>query len=175
MTNFGFITMDLIAERAAHAETREQLESQISKMQFELAEADFGYGGWNSIRSRIERERDELRSQLAEMREQLAQAQGAAIEIAKAKSEQWIELIKKQEITVELLTALIKFHDRQECPWCYDEGQCDVADTITIAQKQLINVTTDTYIVVQCKVCGWPKKNPYVLLASPVCKCEVEK
>lgn len=40
--------------------------------------------------------------------------------------------IAEQEQTIrELVAALTLFHDRQECPWCYDGGQCDVADAIS--------------------------------------------
>lgn len=101
---------------AAHAKTQEQLEGALEnasdiavklgvecddmtdaqmwhasvqaivKLRGQLADADFGYGGWNSIRTRIEAERDVLREQLdalkslkvmqeiVVLREQLAQA-----------------------------------------------------------------------------------------------------
>ncbi len=47
---------------------------------------------------------DEALAQLSTTREMLAQAQGAAIDIAKAKADQWIELIKTREKVDQLVS-----------------------------------------------------------------------
>lgn len=48
---------------------------------------------------------------------------------------QQAELERSQQVSAKLVAALIEFHDRQECPWCYDDGQCNIADAIAEATK----------------------------------------
>jgi hypothetical protein len=47
------------------------------------------------------------------------------------------QLTATREIALKLVEALEKFHDRQDCAWCYDDGQCDVADCLAQARAQL--------------------------------------
>ncbi len=83
---------EIDAERAAHQETQDQLarayrerddsiakmhrdhqetQAKLERAEFQLAEADFGYGGWESIRARLTKERAETQALALELMEAL--------------------------------------------------------------------------------------------------------
>lgn len=61
-------SVDLTAAREMmrKAEESDKLKEQVEGLQSQLAEADFGFGGWEATKRELQREADTLRRQLAE-------------------------------------------------------------------------------------------------------------
>lgn len=141
------LLMELDAEREAHRKTKEERGWFLAEKHSEAKRAEGLFSGICTLKAELQQTKDALeeaetlrqamvaslnesgaflkrvmddhRQQLAQSREALSQAQQAAIEIAKAKSEQWIELLKSREVAEKLAEALQERH-RASCPDCLE-------------------------------------------------------
>lgn len=136
---------ELDAERAAHQETQRDLEqARSSYRELEpcghpknfLIGDEYGHFICTVCRHQETQVKLDALQPVTEFERLL---RNCASDLVSSTNQTIRQLAETQTIARELLDRATKYHDSQECAWCYDDGQCDLVDIIAKAKAVLGN------------------------------------